>query len=106
MQNSKEGYLLNGLSANNVQNKRSKAISKKFGHLKRGMGFEDRKHTFHSFRATFITRLMNAKADRTLTKKLVGHKGTDITYDLYAGEADWENKVELTELVKYPREVV
>ena len=105
VQNSKDGYLLNGLSANNVQNKRSKAISKKFGHLKRGMGFEDRKHTFHSFRATFITRLMNAKADKTLTKKLVGHKGTDITYDLYAGEADWENKVELTELVKYPREV-
>ena len=48
---------------------------------------------------------MNAKADRTLTKKLVGHKGTDITYDLYAGDADWDNKVELMELVKYPREV-
>ena len=47
---------------------------------------------------------MHAKADKTLTKKLVGHKGTDITYDLYAGEADWDNKVELTELVKYPGE--
>ena len=69
------------------------------------MGFENRTHNFHSFRATFITRLMNAKADRTLTKKLVGHKGTDITYDFYAGDADWDNKVELMELVKYPREV-
>ena len=59
------------------------------------MGFRDRKHTFHSFRATFITWLMNAKADKTPTIKLVGHKGTDITYDLYAGEADWDNKVEL-----------
>ena len=49
---------------------------------------------------------MNAKADKTLKKKLVGHKGTDITHDLYAGEADWENKVELTELVTYPREAV
>ena len=85
-------------------NKRSGAISKKFGHLKRGMSFKDRKHTFHSFQATFITRLMNAKADKTLTKKLVGHKGTDITYHLCAGEADWDNKVQLTELVKYPRE--
>ena len=82
VQNSKDGYLLNGLSADNALNKRSGAISKKFGHLKRGMGFEDRKHTFHSFRATFITWLMNAKADKTLMKKLVGHKGTDITYDL------------------------
>ena len=87
-----------------MQKRRSGAISKKFGHLKRGMGFEGRQHTFLSFRATLITRLMNAKADGTLTKKLVSHKGTDITYDLYAVEADWDNEVELTELAKYPRE--
>ena len=42
---------------------------------------------------------------KTLTKKIVGYKGTDVTYHLCAGEADWDNKVELTELVKYPREV-
>ena len=103
-QNSKDGYLLNVLSADNALNKRSDEISKKFGYMKRCMGFKDRGHSFHSFRPTFLTRLMNAKVDKTLTKKLVGHKGTDITYDLYAGEADWNNKVELTELVKYPRE--
>ncbi len=105
VQNSKDSYLLNGLSADNALNKRSGAFSKKFGHLKRGMGFKDRKHIFQSFWTTFLTRLMNSKADKTLTKKLVAHKGTDITYGLYAGEADWDNKVELTELVKYPREV-
>ena len=103
-QNSKDGYLLNVLSADNALNKRSDEISKKFGYMKRGMGFKDRGHSLHSFRPTFLTRLMNAKADKTLTKKLVGHRGTDITYDLYAREADWDNKVELTELVKYPRE--
>ena len=102
-QNSKDGYLLNVRSADNALNKRSDAISKKFGYMKRGMGFQDRRHSFHSFRPTFLTRLMNAKADKTLTKKLVGHKGTDITYHLCAGEADWDNKVELTELVKYPK---
>ena len=103
VQNSKDCYLLNGLSDENALNKHSAAISKKFGYLKRGMGFKDRKHTFHSFRATFITRLMNAKVDKTLTKKLVGHKGTDITYHLCAGAADWDNKVELMELVKCPK---
>ena len=64
------------------------------------MGFKDRKH---SYRATFITRMMNAKADKTLTKKLVGHRGTYITYEHYARAADWDNKVGLTELVKYPK---
>ena len=39
-------------------------------------------------------------------KKLVRQKGMDLTYDLYAEEADWDNTVELTELVKYPREPV
>ena len=82
VQNSKDSYLLTDLSADNALNKRSGAISKKFEHLKRGMGFKDRKHTSFSFRATFITRLMNAKADKTPTKKLVGHKGADITFDL------------------------
>ena len=67
-QNSKDGYLLNGLSADNSLNKSSAAISKKSGHLKRDMGFKDRKHTFHSFRATFRTELMNAKVDKTLPK--------------------------------------
>ena len=80
------------------------AVGKKFRHLKRGMGFEERQHNFPSLRATLIERLMNAKVDKTLTKKLVAHKATDITYDLYAGEADWDNKFELTELVRYPRE--
>ena len=77
VQNSKDGYLLNGLSDENALNEHSAAISKKFGYLKRGMGVKGRKH---SFWATFVTRLMNAKVDKTLTKKLVGHKGTDITY--------------------------
>ena len=95
VQNGKDGYLLTDLSADNALTKRSGAMSKNFGHLKRGMGFRDRKHTFHSFWATLITRMMNAEADKTPTKKLVGHKGTDIMYDLYAGEADCDNKVGL-----------
>ena len=55
---------------------------------------------------TCITRLLTAKADKTLMKNLVRQKGMDLTYDLYAEEADWDNTVELTELVKYPREAV
>ena len=46
-----------------------------------------------------MTRLMDSRGRKT-SEKLVGHRGTDITYDLYAGKADWDNKVELTKLVK------
>ncbi len=103
VQDSKDGYLLSGLSSNNRYNYRSAAISKKFGYLKKSMGFSDRKHTFHSFRATLITHLMNAEADSTLSKKLVGHKIQDLTWGGYAGDTDWDKKVEILELVTYPR---
>ena len=103
VQNSTDGYLLSGLSYLNSEGKCSKAISKKFGHHKKTMSFGE-VHTFHSFRSTFITLMMNAEADSALAKKLVGHKIQDIAWGTYAGDADWEKKLELMELVKYPRE--
>ena len=103
VQKSTDGYFLNGFSCTNSEDICSKAISKKFGHHKRAMVFGE-VHTFHSFRPTFITRMMNAEADSTLAKKLVGHKTQDITWGTYADDADWEKKLELTELVKYPRQ--
>ena len=67
------------------------------------MGFGE-EHTFRSFKSTFITRMANAEVDTTLAKKLVGHKIQDIILGTYAGDADWEKKLELMELVKYSRE--
>ena len=95
MQDSKNGYLLSGLSSKTRYNYRSAAISKKLGYLKKSMGFSDRKQTFHSLKATLITRLMNVKADSTLSKKLVGHKIQDLTWGGYAGDADWDKKLEI-----------
>ena len=40
VQNSKNGHLLTCLSADKALNKCSGVISKKFGHLKRGMGLK------------------------------------------------------------------
>ena len=48
--------------------------------------------------------MMHPEADSTLAKKLVGHKIKDITLGTYAGDADWEKKLGLMELVKYSRE--
>ena len=78
-------------------------MSTKFGRHKRAMGFGE-VHICHTFRSTFITRMMHPEADSTLAKKLVGHKIKDITLGTYAGDADWEKKLGLMELVKYSRE--
>ena len=47
--------------------------------------------------------MMNEEADSTLVKKLVGYKIQDITWWTYAPDLDWDKKLELMELVKYPR---
>ena len=46
---------------------------------------------------------MNAEADSTLSKKLVGRIIRDLTWGGYAGDTDWDKKVEILELVTYPR---
>ena len=43
------------------------------------MRFEERHHTFHSFRATALVMLTNAKVPYEHSKILVGHKLLDVT---------------------------
>ena len=103
VQDSKDGYLLSGLSSNNQYNYRSAAISRKFGYLKTALGFESRIHSFHSFRPTLATRLQNAKVDPVIAAKLVGHSVKGMTYGLYAGDPEWENALAAMSVITYPR---
>ncbi len=97
---SKDGYLLSGLTFNKYGD-RSNAIGKRFGRLKTAQGF-GRSHVFHSLRKTLITLLEDAGVSENLAADIVGHEKPRITYGLYSGGASLETKAKALELVKYP----
>lgn len=97
--NSKDGYLLSGLTLNKY-NDRSNAIGKRFGRLKKKHGYSDR-HVFHSIRKTFTTMLENAGVSENVAADIVGHEKPRITYGLYSGGASLQNKKEAIEKITY-----
>ena len=99
---SKDGYLLSGLSFNKYGD-RSNAIGKRFGRLKKFLGFPDKK-VFHSIRKTVVTLLEDAGVSENLTADIVGHEKPRITYGLYSGGHSLERMKEAIEKVRYPLE--
>ncbi|MDC7714832.1 tyrosine-type recombinase/integrase [Vogesella sp. LYT5W] len=97
---STDGYLISGLSFNKY-NDRSNAIGKRFGRLKKSLGFPDKK-VFHSIRKTLVTLLENEGISENLAADIVGHEKPRITYGLYSGGATLAVKKEALERVRYP----
>lgn len=79
---SKDGYLLSGLTANKYED-RSNAIGKRFGRLKTKMEF-GRGYVFHSIRKTVATLLENAGVNENVAADLIGHEKPTMTYGLYS----------------------
>lgn len=97
----KDGYLLSGLTFNKYGD-RSNAIGKRFGRLKKSLGFPDKK-VFHSIRKTVVTLLEDAGVTENLTADIVGHEKPRITYGLYSGGHSVERMKEAIEKVRYPK---
>ncbi|MBN9409226.1 MAG: tyrosine-type recombinase/integrase [Burkholderiales bacterium] len=97
---SKDGFLLSGLTLNKYGD-RSNAIGKRFGRLKKAMGFSEG-HTFHSMRSTVITQMENAGVSENLAADIVGHDKLRITYGLYSGGAGLKSKTDALAKVAYP----
>lgn len=97
---STDGYLISGLSFNKYDD-RSNAIGKRFGRLKKSLGFPDKK-VFHSIRKTLVTLLENAGISENLAADIVGHEKPRITYGLYSGGATLAVKKEALERIAYP----
>lgn len=97
---SKDGYLLSGLSFNQYGD-RSNAIGKRFGRLKRAMGFPAAK-VFHSIRKTVVTQLENAGVAENLAADIVGHEKPRITYGLYSGGHSLTSMKDALEKLSYP----
>jgi integrase len=105
-QTSTDGFLFSGLTCNNEFGDRSKAIGQRYGRLKRKLGFTDKVHSFHSFRSTLATQLLNAGVPLEFAARIIGHSNPEgvknnLTFGHYAGELTWKNKVEAMAKVKY-----
>ncbi len=72
--------------------KRSHAISKAFGRLRKAAGFSTL-HVFHSFRHTVVTGLVRADVPTPLAKELVGHREGSVTHDVYSKGASTAQKL-------------
>ena len=93
-------YLLSGLTFNKY-NDRSNAIGKRFGRLKKSLGFPKKK-VFHSIRKTVITLLENAGISENLAADIVGHEKPRITYGLYSEGHSLSAMKEAIEKIIYP----
>jgi integrase len=83
IRDSKDGYVLSGLSPNKYKD-RGSAIGKRFGRLKTSMGF-GAAHVFHSIRKTVATMLENAGVAENVAADIIGHDKPTMTYGLYSG---------------------
>ncbi len=83
IENSKDGYVLSGLTENKYGD-RSNAIGKRFGRLKMELGFGPQL-VFHSIRKTVVTIFENAGVAENVVADIVGHEKTTMTYGLYSG---------------------
>lgn len=99
IKDSKDGYLLTGLTFSKYQ-QRSNAIGKRFGYLKKKLGFS-KHHVFHCFRNTVITQLENAGISEGVTADIVGHEKKTITYGLYSGGTSAKTKYEAVKKIRY-----
>ena len=97
--NSKDGYLINS-SAGNKYNVRSDSISKRFGRLKKSMGYS-RTHVFHSIRKTAATQLEQAGINPLTIMIMMGHSRKTVTFDIYAKGPTNEQKLAALNCIKY-----
>jgi len=86
------GFLFN-LGANNQYAERSPAISKRFGRLKKQMGFGS-KLVFHSIRKTAATMFDRAGVSEKVAADILGHKISTMTYGLYAAGSSAPDKLQ------------
>ena len=97
---SEDGYLVSGLTFNKYGD-RSNAVGKRFGRIKKGLGFSS-KQVFHSIRKCVVTQLEQGGVPESVVADLVGHEKQTITYGLYSGGSSLKSIWEAVEKLSYP----
>jgi integrase len=96
---SNNDYMFGELTENMYGN-RSNAIGKRFGRIKKELGF-DKRHVFHSIRKTFTTELERAGITENLAADILGHEKPRITYGIYSGGSDLNQKRKAIQKIKF-----
>ena len=95
------GYLIPS-DAKNKYGERSQPIGKRFGRLKTSMGFDSR-YVFHSIRHTISHMFETMECPEGVSKDILGHMKTDLTYGLYSGETKLDHRARwLNKAITYP----
>lgn len=97
---STDGYLVPS-SADNQYGNRTSPQGKRYGHLKKSLGFGP-SHVFHSTRNTLVTMMHRAGVDEGITADHVGHHKQTMTYGLYSSGSSMTQKREAMAKVIYP----
>jgi integrase len=96
-----DGYLIASDSENQYGN-RGDSLSKRFGRLKKSMGYNSGSEVFHSIRKTLITLLENAGVAEGIAADIAGHEKQSMTYGLYSMGSMLEIKREALAKAAYP----
>ncbi|WP_438979031.1 tyrosine-type recombinase/integrase [Polynucleobacter sp.] len=96
----KDEFLISGLKANKYDD-RSNAVGKRFGRLKKELGFDEKK-VFHSIRKCVVTQLDRAGYRETSIANLVGHDNPNMTAGRYSAGIDAPIMKPMIESLKYP----
>lgn len=94
-------YLL-PIKADNQYDHRGDVLGKRFGRLKKSLGFTAGAQVFHSIRKTLITLMENAGVPEGVAADIVGHEKQTMTYGLYSMGSELEIKRKALALVQYP----
>jgi integrase len=92
-------YLFPDLSLSKY-GKRTDAIGKRFGRIKKSLGYDSR-FNFHCLRHTVVTLLEQAGVPESISADIVGHEKTNLTYGLYSGGTSIEQKREAIGKLNY-----
>jgi integrase len=85
-----------------VRGKLGHAPSKWFGRYKQGMGINNPRKTFHSFRHTLIDDLRDAGVQDSLIKRIVGHEDASVTFSIYGSRNPLKAMVDALQHIHLP----
>jgi integrase len=88
--------------ADNQYDHRGDVLGKRFGRLKKSMGFTAGAQVFHSIRKTLITLMENAGVSEGVAADIVGHEKQTMTYGLYSMGSELEIKRAALAKARYP----